>query len=72
MAEITVDGAKEYLGARLGGEAFTDETETRQSQALISAIDALAPYVRNIPDEDKAAATYQQALWLLCGKIYSV
>ena len=65
MAEITVDGAKEYLGARLGGEAFTDETETRQSQALISAIDALAPYVRNIPDEDKAAATYEQALWLL-------
>lgn len=65
MTVISVEGAVEYLGKRLGGEAFTGEAEARQNQALVSAMDALMPYIRNIPDEDKAAATYEQALWLL-------
>lgn len=65
MAAISVEDAKKYLGVRLGGEVFTGETDERQNQALTSAADALAPYVQNIPDEDRAAATYEQALWLL-------
>lgn len=65
MTVISVEGAVEYLGKRLGGETFTGEAEARQNQALVSAMDALMPYIRNIPDEDKAAATYEQALWLL-------
>ena len=61
----TVDGAIAYLGARLDGELFTEETAARQEQALNSARDALSPYLSDMVQEASDAAIYEQALWLL-------
>lgn len=68
MKEISREAAVEYWGKRLGGEVFLDESEARQNQALISAIDSLAPYVLNLPTTDKEAATLEQAMWLLSSR----
>lgn len=54
-----------YWSARLGGEAFTGETQARQEAALVSAADTLAPYIAGLAESDADAATYEQALWLL-------
>lgn len=62
---ITVSGATAYLGARLGGEAYTEETETRKSQALTSAQDILSGYLSDVGSEAGEHAVYEQALWLL-------
>lgn len=62
---ISVAGAVAYWGRRVGGEVYTDETQERQEAALVSAQDALAPYVIGLPEADVEAATYEQALWLL-------
>lgn len=61
----TVSGAIAYLGARLGGETFTEETELRQSQALNSAADTLSPYLSGMKQDAAEMAVYEQALWLL-------
>ncbi len=61
----TRENAIAYWSARLGGEAFTGETQARQEAALVSAADALAPYLTGLSDSDIEAATYEQALWLL-------
>lgn len=62
---VSAAGAIEYWGRRIGGETYIDETPERQEAALVSARDALAPYVTGLPAEDLEAATYEQALWLL-------
>ena len=62
---ISVAGAVAYWGRRVGGEVYIDETQERQEAALVSAQDALAPYVIGLPEADVEAATYEQALWLL-------
>lgn len=62
---ISVAGAVAYWRRRVGGEAYAEETEERQEAALVSAQDALAPYVIGLPEADVEAATYEQALWLL-------
>ena len=61
----TRENAVAYWSARLGGDAFTGETQERQEAALVSAADALAPYITGLSDADIEAATYEQALWLL-------
>lgn len=61
----SVVGACAYLGARLGGEDYTEATSTKQSQALNSAVDTLARYAASMNARDHDAAIYEQALWLL-------
>lgn len=61
----TRENAVAYWSARLGGDAFTGETEERQEAALVSAADSLAPYITGLSETDVEAATYEQALWLL-------
>lgn len=62
---VTREAAVEYLGSRLGGEVFTDETEIRQGQALVSAAQQLNRYLGGLTAADSDAAVYEQALWLL-------
>lgn len=61
----TVRGADAWLGARLGGEVFTEETEVRKGQALTSAADVLALYLNRLHGNDADVAVYEQALWML-------
>ena len=62
---VTREGALAYLGARLGGEAYLAETETRQQAALVSAADALGRHQDVLPEADWDRAVYEQALWML-------
>ena len=59
------ESAVAYWSARLGGEAFTGESEERQEAALVSAADTLAPYITGLSESDLEAASFEQALWLL-------
>lgn len=65
---INITNAAAFLGARLGGEVFTDETPERQAQALQSAQDALTPYSSGVKGADLEAAVYLQALWMLSAR----
>lgn len=62
---VSVENAVEYWSKRLNGETFTDEPLERQEQALQSAIDSIARYIKDIPASDAAAAVYEQSYWLL-------
>lgn len=62
---VSISDAVVFLGARLGGESFTDETPERQAQALQSAQDTLAPYIRGVAAQDTMAAVCLQAIWML-------
>lgn len=62
---VSVENAIEYWSQRLNGESFTNEPRERQEQALQSAIDSIARFIRDIPTSDAAAAVYEQSLWLL-------
>lgn len=62
---VSVENAVEYWSKRLNGETFTSQSHERQEQALQSAFDSIAQYIRGIPENDADAAVYEQSLWLL-------
>ena len=62
---VSLESATKYLSERLNGEAFTEAGDTKQKQALQSAVDALSPYTANMEEQNADAAVYLQALWLL-------
>lgn len=62
---VSLSGARAFLGARLDGDTFTEESSTRQLQALRSAADVIDPYARGMSEQCLDAAIYLQALWML-------
>lgn len=64
----SVEGAVVYLGKRLGGENYIDESPQKREQALQSAIDTLARYKAVMEVEAYDAAVYEQALWMLSSR----
>lgn len=59
---ISLEGANAYHAARLGKEAWEEESANRRERALASAIDDLAAFTSARGYE---GAIYEQALWLL-------
>lgn len=62
---VSRESALEYWNSRIGGEAFTDETEDRQSASLLTALESIAPYLDGTDEDSADAAVYEQSAWLL-------
>lgn len=62
---VSREHALDYWRVRIGGEAYTGETEDRQDAALLSAQESLTPYLGGLDEAAADAAVYEQAVWLL-------